>query len=390
MAKDALYFDWKVGELPFYYKPLSRPTNGKNIPDFLPFRLYIDRNTGTLMQREPPGFSDLLKKIYSEGSIISGMMDNEGIGKEYAEDFIEYLKSIFTETELKEKRVLEIGCGVGYLLHLLQMMGAEVLGVEPGKHGQVGSKKFNVPIIRDYFPSDSINEQFDIIILYCVLEHLKNPMSFLVEIKDYLSANGLVIIAVEDEEPYMVHGDVSFLFHEHFSYYTKDTLQRSLLTAKYGNVEVKCSSFSKVLYASARPDSSIGEVGTGDVLFSIRMAKNFMRRASIVNKRILDYVSEARMNNETVAIYVPGRAINALKLINAPIDTIRFFDDNPNLHGTYFAGFPIPVESRQQLLDRPTDRMIIMSNSFGEKIANDLSGVFPDRQSIMTWFDIFE
>lgn len=63
------------------------------------------------------------------------MMDDNGIGKLYADDFIKY---IHEEENIAGKKILEIGCGTGYLLYELQKEGAEVLGIEPGTYGIKG------------------------------------------------------------------------------------------------------------------------------------------------------------------------------------------------------------------------------------------------------------
>ena len=84
MVKEKLIFSWEVGMLPFFWKTLSQPTNPDDIPDLLPLELCVDLESGLLMLHPDKDVICALSKIYSEGSIITGVMEGEGIGSSYA------------------------------------------------------------------------------------------------------------------------------------------------------------------------------------------------------------------------------------------------------------------------------------------------------------------
>jgi len=76
-----------------------------------------------------------------------------------------------------------------------------------------------------------------------------------------------------------------------------------------------------------------------------------------------------------VAVYVPGRAANYLSLEGVDLSArIRLLDDNPLLHGTYLPGIPNHIESGDTLLTEPAAETLIMSLSFGTRIAERLVG----------------
>ncbi|MFM6053078.1 MAG: class I SAM-dependent methyltransferase, partial [Sphaerospermopsis kisseleviana] len=103
-------------------------------------------------------------------------------------------------------------------------MGADVMGIEPGIHGQAGSQRFGVPVVRDFFPSSKVSRSFDIITAFFVLEHLRDVQNFLMNIREHLKNDGILFLSVPDCEPYLAHGDISFLFHEHWNYFTEQSL----------------------------------------------------------------------------------------------------------------------------------------------------------------------
>jgi SAM-dependent methyltransferase len=381
---------WRLGSLPFVCAPLSVPTNGNGLPDSLPFALDVDNVTGTLIQAPAEEVRNVVSRAYQKGAIFSGMMDECGIGKEYAEDFLSFLKRSLAN-RFEGERVLEIGCGTGYLLHRLRLLGADVLGIEPGPQGQEGSKRFQIPIIRDFFPSSRITEKFDIIILFAVMEHAPSSSDFLSSLSKFLSTGGRIVISVPDCEPYMKSGDISILTHEHWNYYTETTLRNSI--RKYTGLDVVAerSSFGGVLHTIAHESASVPVTSSVRTDEAIQIAHEFRRLARISVLRFLRYFKEANAKGHSVGVYVPARAINALSIIRDTVDLskVRFFDDNNVLHGTYFPGFAIPIESQEELISTPTDRVLIMSRSFGQRIADTLRRSIGQPLVITTSNDLF-
>jgi len=90
---------------------------------------------------------------------------------------------------LSPRRCLDVGCGDGFLLKLIQeRFGCEIVGhdvyVDPNAH---------VPVITD---RDKIDGKYDLIICTHVLEHLTDPLGMLDWIVSKLSDDGLVFIEV--------------------------------------------------------------------------------------------------------------------------------------------------------------------------------------------------
>lgn len=381
---------WDVGRLPFIYKSLSKPTNGHNIPNFLPYKLFIDPTTQTLTQYPHPKLSYYLNKAYSKGSVITGAMASQGIGKEYTDDFINFITKSLKRNKLTGLKVLEIGCGSGYLLSRLKLLGAQVFGVEPGPQGRKGADEYQIPLIQDFFPSKKITDKFDLIIIYCVLEHIAVPMEILKNIRATLTETGIMVLTVEDEEPYIKAGDVSFFFHEHYSYFTKSTLKTLLRLSGFRTSNIHKASFSKLLYASAgKSNRPLGQ--SFKPKSSPQQSLSQFRKKSWMSLNTLSLtIKKFVQKGQTVGIYVPGRIVNALVISKIPLNGIRFFDDNPMLHNTFFPGINIKIESRAELLKNPPHAVLIMSNSFGKKIRQSLAPLLKEKTEILTWTDIFK
>jgi len=380
---------WNLGLLPFVYAPRDSPDNGE-LPDMLPFALDVDKRYGHMVQSYDPAVEAALDRAYAKGSMLSGMMDETGIGREYAEDFLAFLHHQ-CGSSFEGRSVLDIGCGTGYFLSRLRGEGAQVLGIEPGAHGQDGAGRFAVPVVRDYFPTAKIPQSFDLITAFGVLEHLHQFAGFLAAVRRQLRENGVFLLAVPDCEPYLTSGDISFFFHEHWNYFTSRSLAEVLRQVFGVEVQVSRSGFGGCLYAAVHLNRPLrGDTANNNLEHGLQEFATFKAKAQLSMQRFPEFLPTVGGRQETLGIFVPGRAVNLLALNPARPDfaKLRFFDDNPLLQGTFYPGIPVAIESRQALLDNPPDRLLIMSHSFGKVIADSLTAsglVCP----IMTWHDIY-
>ena len=100
---------------------------------------------------------------------------------------------------LDNAKVLDIGCGGGLFLSLLNQEGAEVLGIElSDSRAQYAKTKHNLEIHKQPIESDfwqkSYMGHFDAVTLWDVIEHVNYPYQTLQCALDVLKAGGLLLI----------------------------------------------------------------------------------------------------------------------------------------------------------------------------------------------------
>ena len=95
------------------------------------------------------------------------------------------------------KRVLDVGCGNGYLGKIFAERGYEVTGIE-----QRGGTNEQFPSVVRLVEADlekglpELDCKFDYIICADVLEHLRDPLRLLKEIRERLTPGGLLIASL--------------------------------------------------------------------------------------------------------------------------------------------------------------------------------------------------
>lgn len=77
---------------------------------------------------------------------------------------------------VKGKKIIDIGCGKGYISYLLTTKGAKVTAMDISNIAGEIPKATNIPFINSL---KDINTIFDIIWCHHVLEHINNPILFL-------------------------------------------------------------------------------------------------------------------------------------------------------------------------------------------------------------------
>lgn len=98
----------------------------------------------------------------------------------------------------KNGKLLDIGCGSGYRLNQLRTLGWEVYGVEPSSElANFGREKFHLKIYQSSFEEAKFYpNEFDVVTLYHVLEHVSQPEEFLLKIHNTLKTDGELLVAI--------------------------------------------------------------------------------------------------------------------------------------------------------------------------------------------------
>jgi SAM-dependent methyltransferase len=349
--------------LPFCVRMLDGPDNPAGVPNTFPFRLQLDAATGHLYQPDDPALAKLLDEAYRTGSLLGTAMDDTTSGNAYANDFLRFIRA----NAPNSARCLEIGAGRGFLTRRLIDAGLAVDALEPGKANAPHWQRHDVKVTADAFPSTKLSGQYDLIVAYAVLEHIAELAPFFDAVRKQLTAEGRLIIAVPDCGPCLEAGDPSILLHEHYHYFTEQSLTRCLELSGFRAAKVERAGYGGVLYccAQARDDLTISTL-TGAELDLLRGFGAAVLRQRV---RIAEKLAVARAAGIEIGIYCPNRAV---ALLTPGTDGVRFFDDDPDLYHKHYPTFVAAIENRGDLVAKPVQELWILSRSFGARIRDRL------------------
>ena len=141
------------------------------------------------------------------------------------------------------RRVLDVGCGKGFLLDAFRRQGWRVQGVELSEHSARHGREVLGLNIHVGSPKDpEITEgRFEVATLWHVLEHARNPAQLLEEINALLEPGGVLLVSVPDFGCPEARFSTSGWFHldvpRHLMHFSEDPLRELLKASGFDIVE---------------------------------------------------------------------------------------------------------------------------------------------------------
>jgi SAM-dependent methyltransferase len=150
-------------------------------------------------------------------------------------------------------RLIEIGCGMGYLLNYFREDGWDTLGVEPNgglcayARRQFGLKTIANTIDEARLESNSV----DVVTMFHVIEHVPDPMAVFSEVYRILAPRGYMVVETPRYDTLMFwllgRRERSVSCDGHIYFFTTNTLQRMATAAGFQVVRSDCVGRSMTL-----------------------------------------------------------------------------------------------------------------------------------------------
>ncbi len=266
-----------------------------------------------------------VNEIYKNNYELPGGGRNVNVELDIISSREEKLVESLIELKLiaKKGKMLDIGTGAGFMLSAFSkyLDSWEFVGydVSPAKEKLVlsnGAHRFFHGELK------SIDEQFDLILMNHVLEHVTDPLKLLIEVKTLLKPSGVLVVIV----PTFVVTNTDFYFVEHCSHFTPENLSMAALFAGF---EIK------TLLS--------GRLGTVEIGFAAKISEKDslaeVEAAFKFTKATLECIDNQPENEVIGAFGLNGAGMWLSSVRNKRISFI--VDDNPWKQGESFAGIPI-------------------------------------------------
>jgi SAM-dependent methyltransferase len=104
------------------------------------------------------------------------------------------LREVLGDTQWQGSSHLDVGCGSGFLLAQSKAAGLEVQGIDPGPWSNEASRRWKIPIEREFLREQHFNRGFDLVTATDVIEHQADPVPFLQRLATNLTPRGLIIL----------------------------------------------------------------------------------------------------------------------------------------------------------------------------------------------------
>jgi SAM-dependent methyltransferase len=294
--------------------------------------------------------------------------------RSYAEKAAERLISQY---DLRERQVIEIGCGDGYFADLLARNGqCRIKGYEPAaaeiRRGP------GVGIVARSFSATEPTEEVSCVVARHVFEHLAEPMSMLNTIHQAVETECLVHLEVPNGEFLLSGISLWDIIYEHVSSFTPVSL-RYLLTAAGFDVLFLAASFGEQYLVVEARKAYKGPVCSAEVPVRHRhqlLARGGLFRDSAVAKtlKIETQIEKAADNGDIITLW--GAGSKGIALLNFPgfSSNIQYVvDSNQSKWGKFVPGTGHQILSPTELQDKCVDLILLVNGLYFKEIEGELS-----------------
>lgn len=259
--------------------------------------------------------------------------------------------------QLHQQAVLEIGCGKGEYLNLLQASGVKAFGIEASAENIAACQAQSLAVELGFLGETQLkNGPFLGFACFNFMEHWPNPNAVLQALHAYLAPGAVGLIEVPNFDMMIRERQFSEFISDHLLYFTEDTLRTTLSRNGFEVLSTKVIWHDYILSAEVRKRGPIDLSGLA-------------HQHGAMTKALQDFVQ----SYEKVAIWGAGHqalATIALADIAQHIDYV--VDSAPFKQGRFTPATHLPIVGPNHLLTAPPDAVIIMAAGYSDEVAQQL------------------
>lgn len=285
--------------------------------------------------------------------------------------------------QLRDKDIIEIGCGQGDFLAVLQRLGNNrVLGFDPSydsKKTATGSEKPTITILPQVYSELHSNYPADFICCRHVLEHIYRPLDFLKGIRRTIGQRKACVVYFEVPNALYSFEKMGLwdIIYEHCSHFTSESLANLFLRAGFEPIEIAERYSGQFLTIEARPGhGDINRVSDSEwAVSNIHHLVNSFQ--SVYQKKVRSWrhiLSGLRRQNSRVVIWGAGsKGVTFVNTLSISYQQIEYIVDvNPRKCGHFVAGTGQRVVEPDFLKEYRPQTIIIMNPIYCDEIQQDL------------------
>lgn len=342
----------------FFRKPLLRYENMPKAAQNFPTADSLECETGvdlTVCQCSGCGLVQLNNDpvpYYRE--VIRAAAFSEVIKDSKTKQFAGFIQKY----SLQGKKIIEIGCGRGEFLSLLQPFDVDAYGLEYSEESVTHCVKNSLKVSKGFVEGSTYkltNAPFDAFLLLMFLEHIPDPNSALTGIYNNLSDGAIGLVEVPNFDMMLRNKLFSEFIGDHLLYFSRETLQTTMNLNGFEIIE--CNELRDDYVISA----VVKKRGKLDI-------SNFYDYQIKIKTEINEYIS--RFGEKKVAIWGAGHQALAIIALTKIEDKIKYVVDSaPFKQGKYTPATHLPVVAPDTLYSEPVDAVIVMAASYSDEVA---------------------
>jgi len=308
--------------------------------------------------------------------------ETQGFSARFRDFATALAKRLIDKYSLRNKTILEIGCGKGEFLALLcELGGNQGIGIDPSyiperMHGVAGSR---LTFIQDFYSEKYSHLTADFVICRHTLEHIQPTASFMHMVRRSIGERNDTIVFFEVPDISRVLKEQAFwdIYYEHCSYFSLGSLARVFRMTGFEVLDLAKDFDDQYLLIEARPVN--GSSGKSfpqekDLKELAQDVTHFQQTFTDRVKVWKETLAKIRDRGEKAVIWGSGsKAVAFLTTMGIRNEIEYIVDINPFKHGKFLAGTGHEIVPPDFLKNYKPDMVIAMNQIYQNEIQHHLN-----------------
>jgi SAM-dependent methyltransferase len=279
--------------------------------------------------------------------------------------------------DLRNKNILEIGCGKGDFLALLCELGQNRgVGIDPayieGRIQSAASERLT--FIRDFYSERYASYNGDLICCRHTLEHIPNTAEFVNVVRRAVGHRSDTLVFFEVPDVTRVLRGLAFwdIYYEHCSYFSLGSLARLFRSCKFEVVDLSIDFGGQYLLIEAKPTnkrSNKAHALEESVQETTENVRYFSRHCSEKLHQWKNRLQQIHAEEKRAVVWGSGsKCVSFLTTLNVKDEIDYVIDINPHRHGKFIPGAGKKIMPPEFLKKYEPDITIVMNSAYYDEI----------------------
>ena len=339
-------------------KPLLQYQNLPRAAQYLPDKQSLKNDKGINLEIYQCSGCGLVQLNNKPVSYYKQVVRAAGISSEMKAFRLNQFSSFTKKYNLKNKKVIEVGCGRGEYLTLIKQCVADAYGLEHSRESVNYCVNNNLKVTAGFIKNESYklsSEPFAAFFILSFLEHLPHPNKILKGIRNNLSDNAVGLVEVPNFDMILQKKLFSEFIVDHLFYFTKDTLKSTLMINGFDILECNEIWHDYIISATVKKKTKLN-------------ISHFYKHQMKIKNDIEKYIN--LFKDKKVAIWGAGhQALTIMSLANLTGKVKYVIDSAPFKQGKYTPATHIPIVAPDVLNSNPVEAIIVIAGSYSDEVA---------------------
>jgi hypothetical protein len=280
---------------------------------------------------------------------------------------------------IRDKSVLEIGCGKGEFLTLLCELGDNRgVGYDPSFVPARQRSEHDIRFVRAFFTKDTSEIAPDLLCCKMTLEHIGQTHQFLEAVRSVANrTDSYTFFQVPDVQRILIEGAFWDVYYEHCSYFNAASLKHLFTLTGFAVQRIWTGYDDQYLMIVTTPVADRFHPAAGDpdnIAAIIRMSDSFAAKAVRSRAAWLRRLREWAATGQRTVLWGSGsKAVAFLTTLGIHDEVEHAVDINPYRVGKFLPGTGQRIVAPVFLRDHRPDNVIIMNPVYRDEVERELA-----------------